>query len=492
MKRSDYWRMAVALMLVLATALTACGTKATATPKPTKAPEAKPTSTPQPTRTPEPTPEPEPTVTPAVSGAAAWQEPVEIESTFEGELVFWDWSFEPRNEWMENYIAEWQESHPGVAIKYEVLPESDVGSKLSTAIVAGTGPDFSVLNQEWRIEFQRNGLLEPLPKDIFPEEWRDLLLSSPYVSDENGDIFVTTVGAMGAVLYWDKSIFAEAGLTEKDVPTTWDGLVELAQELTTWNDDGTLDRAGFGVNGLPMWIWFDLVAQKGGHFYNQDVTATLWNEEPGVEAAQFVRDLFLEHKVTSPKVPWWGDLYCNGKTAMGYNYAWMPGWVGSTCPDKLDDLGVAPLPRFTGATAQGLQLQEDFVAVFASTSPEKKTLIWDFLHFLLLEDDDRIVELALASNVSPDRKDLADDPRVIEADIIRIGAEVAPYSVRPGALPMFADHGKFIGTAFEEILLQDIPVQEALDRAVEQANLDLETSGKTYVTTEWRYVPPGE
>jgi multiple sugar transport system substrate-binding protein len=473
------------LLLLLTFLLTGC--TSTPTAEPTKAQEVAPTETSKP----EPT-QPPPTEIPPTPNPNAWRERPELQSDYQGELVLWDWSFDPRNSWMEKYITEWEALHPGVTIAYEVLPESDVGSKLSTAIVAGTGPDFSVLNQEWRVEFQRNGLLEPLPKDLFPQAWRDLLFSTPFLEDENGDIYVTTVGAMGGELFWDKQLFADAGLTEEDVPKTWNELTDLAQTFTTWNEDGTLDTAGFGINGLNVWIWFDLVVQKGGHFYNEEVTEALWNESADVEAAQFVRDLFYEYQVTSPKVPWWGDLYCNGKAAMGYSYAWMPGWVAATCPEKFDDLGVAPLPTFDGAPAQGLQLQEDFLGVFAGTDPDKKALIWDFIHFLLLEDDDRVIELAVDFGVPPDRQDLVNAPALQESELLQIGAAVAPYSVRPGPLPMFGDHMSFLNTAFEEITLQDVPVQEALDSAVEQANLDLETSGKVYSSTEWKYVPPGE
>jgi multiple sugar transport system substrate-binding protein len=494
----------LSLLLVLAFILSGCGAATTAAPaeepavvETTEKPEPAPTDTPEPVEEPEVTEEPEETEPPvpteevlAEPETPAWKERPEITSDYQGELVLWDWSFEPRNKWMEQYIAEWQELHPGVTIKYEVMPESDVGSKLTTAVVAGTGPDFSVLNQEWRVEFQRNGQLEALPKDIFPVEWRDLLFTTPYLTADDGEIYVTSLGAMGAGLYWDKKIFSAAGLSEANVPKTWDETVTLAQSLTTWNDDGTLNQAGFGVNGLPVWLWFDLVVQKGGHFYNEDVTKTLWNEPAGVEAAQFVRDLFLEYKVTSELVPWWGELYCNGRAAMGYGYAWMPGWVTSNCPDKSVDLGIAPLPVFDGAPAQGIQLEEDFIGVFKSDDPAKLALIWDFIHFLLLEDDDRLVELAIDFGVPPDRKDLAADPRVQESPLLKIGSDVASTSVLPGPLPMFGDHYVFINTAFEEILLQAADVQEAIDRAVEQANLDLEASGKTYSTTEYKYVPP--
>jgi len=73
-----------------------------------------------------------------------------------------------KKNWMTKYIAEWEKLYPGVTIRYEVMPEGDVGSKLSTALVAGTGPDFSVLKEEWRVEYERNDLLAPLPKDLFP------------------------------------------------------------------------------------------------------------------------------------------------------------------------------------------------------------------------------------------------------------------------------------------------------------------------------------
>lgn len=488
----------ITLLVLFALILSSCAPAATPTPavEEPEAPaeEAAPTATAAPPAeepAEEPTeaeaPAPEPTEPEAEApGEAAWKQRLQTETDFQGEIVLWDWSFEPRNKWMEKYIAEWEAMHPGVTIKYEVMPEGDVGSKLSTAAVAGTGPDFSVLNEEWRVEYQRNGLLAPLPKDIFPQEWRDLLTSTPTLTAEDGELYVTSLGAMGAVIYYDKSLFEQYGLTEEDVPQTWDEVIEVGKQTVKWNDDGTLDTAGFGVNGLAVWMWFDLVAQNGGHFYDEGVTKALWNEPAGVEAAQFIRDLHYEHKLTSEKIPWWGDLYCNNKAVMGYAYSWFPGWVGATCPDKGADLGYAPLPVSEGAPYQGLQLEEDFLAVFKSASPEKQALIWDFIHFLLLEDDQRLLDLAKEFLVPPDRIDLADDPIVQETELLRIGSEVSSMSMRPGPLPMFGDHMKYLDTAFQEILLTDVPVQEALDRAVEQANMDLQSSGKTYTSTEYK------
>jgi len=291
---------------------------------------------------------------------------------------------------------------------------------------------------------------------------------------------------MGAVLYYDKKYFQDNGLTDTDIPKTWDEVITLGQKMVKWNADGTLDTAGFGINGLNEWLWFDLVAQKGGHFYDEAVTKTLWNEAAGVESAQFIADLYLKEKLTSNKVAWWGELFCNSKAPLGYGYAWFPGWVGATCPDRAADLGVAPLPTFAGSKYQGLQLEEDFLSVFKATNPEKQALIWDFIHFLMLEDDARVLEIAEAFLVPPDRKDLLESPVVKEIDLLRIGAEVAPISMRPGPLPMFGDHMKFLSTAFQEILLTEGVVQKSFDRAVEQADLDLQSSGKKYISTEYK------
>ncbi|RFT33077.1 hypothetical protein CG400_06070, partial [Bifidobacteriaceae bacterium NR017] len=35
--------------------------------------------------------------------------------------------------------------------------------------------------------------------------------------------------------YYNKKLWKEAGLTEADIPTTWDELREVAKKLTKWN-----------------------------------------------------------------------------------------------------------------------------------------------------------------------------------------------------------------------------------------------------------------
>ncbi|MDK8230734.1 extracellular solute-binding protein, partial [Escherichia coli] len=49
-------------------------------------------------------------------------------------------------------------------------------------------------------------------------------------------------------IYYNKKLWKEAGLTETDIPTTWDELREVAKKLTKWNGS-KMEQAGFNVNG---------------------------------------------------------------------------------------------------------------------------------------------------------------------------------------------------------------------------------------------------
>lgn len=67
------------------------------------------------------------------------------------------------------------------------------------------------------------------------------------------------------LMYYNKTAFDEAGITE--VPTTVDGILEIAEKLTTYNADGTIDRYGFIFSNYG-WFFEQWTGKMGRQYVN--------------------------------------------------------------------------------------------------------------------------------------------------------------------------------------------------------------------------------
>ncbi len=56
---------------------------------------------------------------------------------FTGEIEFWDWEFDARQEAEDAIIADWGQRYPDINLSYQVLPYADAETKLLTAASAG-------------------------------------------------------------------------------------------------------------------------------------------------------------------------------------------------------------------------------------------------------------------------------------------------------------------------------------------------------------------
>ena len=104
------------------------------------------------------------------------------------------------------------------------------------------------------------------------------MLSTPYFRAEDGHIYAQTYGMYHAMLAWNEELVAEAGMSEKDLPNTWEEYVRFAKELTRYDTDGNVTQAGWGTltnYWQASWVWLDMMYQAGGHQYTEDVKKCL-------------------------------------------------------------------------------------------------------------------------------------------------------------------------------------------------------------------------
>jgi len=125
-------------------------------------------------------------------------------------------------------------------------------------------------------------------------------------------------------LCFRKDWFREAGIPGP--PKTWEEFLVAAQKLTQdRNGDGIIDQWGYAYGSVPQTAqltdyWSLFLHSWGADFLNKEFKPA-FNNEIGIEATQFMIDLYRKYKVVPPGTPTYGipeafDVYKKGLTAM--------------------------------------------------------------------------------------------------------------------------------------------------------------------------------
>jgi raffinose/stachyose/melibiose transport system substrate-binding protein len=150
-----------------------------------------------------------------------------------GEITVWDWNYETET-WgkaLKQVDKEFLEMHPGVTIKHVAQPHANYYQLWSTANSTKSGPDVIQMHAGTFGVLTYPESLEPLNDYITPE-MRETIGGWESVAggfDPNGTIYGVPGNLSGWVFYYNKALFAEAGLDGP--PKTFADLVAACEAL---------------------------------------------------------------------------------------------------------------------------------------------------------------------------------------------------------------------------------------------------------------------
>lgn len=141
---------------------------------------------------------------------------------------------------MEQVIADYEQSHPGVTITYTQQSSKDYRERLQSALAAGTGPDIFRYHNTWVPMLKSE--LDTAPKGVVNlDEYFPIVAKDIQVGTE-----IVGIPLMfdSLALYYNPRLFTEAG---KTVPTTWEEVREIAVDMTVYNTQGKIQTAGIAL-----------------------------------------------------------------------------------------------------------------------------------------------------------------------------------------------------------------------------------------------------
>ncbi len=265
-------------------------------------------------------------------------------------------------------IAKWEAANPGFKIAGEAVGWDQCQDKVTTLAVAGTPVGLAYVGSRTLKQFSKNDLIVPIPMTDDEKKAYFNFVAETVTSD--GKQWGVPVAFSTKALYWNKDLFAAAGLDPEKAPATWADEIAAAKAIK--EKTGT---AGFGVvaktfdntmHQLLHWIY-----TNNGSVIDADNKITLDSPE-NLAALTALKDItaYAEEGPTSYEQNEVRAIFLDGKLGMIQASVGAKGLL----KDAKFKWGVAPLPLGPSAKGPGTLLITDSLAVFKGTGVEEQAI----------------------------------------------------------------------------------------------------------------------
>jgi len=230
-------------------------------------------------------------------------------------------------------VAAWSDDS---GVDAEVTVASDLAQQLSQGFAANNPPDVFYVSTDLLAGYVANGALyaygDQLDNagDFYPN------LVDAFTVDDEFYCAPKDFSTLGLVI--NQKLWTDAGLTEADVPTTWEQLESVATTLTK----GDVVGLGFSPEYARVGAFFP---QAGGALTNEQGTEATVDTPENLEALTFVQQMLKDGVAAYSSdlgAGWGGEAFGKQLAAMTIEGNWIAGAMTNDFPDV--DYTVAELP----------------------------------------------------------------------------------------------------------------------------------------------------
>lgn len=396
------------------------------------------------------------------------------------EIEFWYWT--GASDLFKSVVNQYTAIHPNVKITLVENPYDDYWTKLPLALQGSNGPAiFNVHNSH-----HENLINYLAPYDIPVEDLEeDFVGVSAHVID--GKVYYTDYGMMTATMYYNKAMWSAAGLTEADIPTTWDQFREVAKKLTIRDEKGELIQAGFSFNGGAQGDVLGMQYQYGQNLFTEDGKVT-FNNDAIKTVVQRMKDIYEvdgsgDYNFGNNS----GDNFGQGMIAMYLGWGFMHGLFQALWPETEFGSFEIPTPTEDVPYAYHRYNGESTFGINKNAPADQQAVAQDIVRFFLANDQLQ-KEFVLANSIFPAKKSLANDSDILSVSSIAVLANHIDRYIWPGLMPSAVENNMKI--ALENIFYNGEDVEAALQNAEDACNEELASS--EFVPVESSYAHADE
>jgi len=336
------------------------------------------------------------------------------------------WTRAPMERQANLLVDAYNESHEN-QVELTVVPNDDYVAKVGAAAGSDGLPDLFAADIVYVPNWVQQGLFQDITAQIDGLDYKDSinqghLSAGTYEGEEHVLPFVLDL----SMLFWNKELFAEAGLDPEVAPATLEEFAAAARAVQALDKPDTYGTAaGLNCGGCLVFTWFPTIWASGDQVMNEDGTESLLASDTAKDVYSTWKDLVDEGVVLPGSAeetgPTWTAAFSEGKVGI------MP--FPATLLSSLEfDAGVAGLPgvdsgasTFVGGDGIGI-----------SKDSELSAQAWNFLQWMMSEEAQ--VEVLAKDNNAVSRSDLADNEYAAEDPRLVTINEVAGMGDTPVAL----------------------------------------------------------
>ncbi|MGC4151599.1 MAG: sugar ABC transporter substrate-binding protein [Propionicimonas sp.] len=267
------------------------------------------------------------------------------------EPVTLDWGFwnqgEEGNAMWEGVAAKVTDAHPNITVKVTAPPFADYFTKLQSQLASNSAPCI-VSMQSLRLPAFAEAM-EPLDELLAQEgfkaeEWNPAALKA---LQRDGKQYAIPYGLSTMAFYYNKDLFAQAGVAEPQNGWTIADFEAAAKEITA-----KTGKPAFGQSFSDLHMFSMLQAYNGARPVADDGSLQLTDPKM-VEAFTWYSNLSVTQGValtpaSSSDIPWGEQQFVAGNAAMAVDGAWN---LSSNAKDATFKVGVVTIPVGDGGIA---------------------------------------------------------------------------------------------------------------------------------------------
>jgi len=276
----------------------------------------------------------------------------------------------------------------------EAIPAQDLVQQLGQGFAGGTPPDVFYVGPDYLRQYAKGGSLYAYgdqlddADDFFPA------LRDTYTYEDK--LYCAPKDLSAHALVINTAMWQQAGLTDADIPTTWDELATVARTLTTPEHVGLAFTGDHNPVGTFM-------LQGGGWFMNEDDTEVTADTPENLATLEYLKanldaKVFAFAKTIDAK--WGGEALGTGKAAMTIEGGWITGAMQKDYPQV--QWKAVEMPA--GPGGKGTTVFSNCWGI-AEASGDKEAAV-DLVKFLTSADEQK--RFATAFGATPSRQSLGE------------------------------------------------------------------------------------
>jgi multiple sugar transport system substrate-binding protein len=283
--------------------------------------------------------------------------------------------------------------YPQWTIRFETLSQDAFTRTLPLSFQSGDAPDM-ILNRfaEAPAQLLANGWIEPLSDKPISNAWKNRFPKYSFVDGYNvfggkiHGVSLTDQNVWGpGYFYYNRVAMKKAGLTDKDVPKTWNQLLAACEKLQKAGVNCFSASLAARDNINRWWIPFTAVAQSNNPFNFR--TGEFGFDNPDRLRAWTLLKTLFDKKYFIPGVETTDretsrQIFGLNQAAFYVDGAWMPNVWQNSMGFKTLDFGVAPVPVPDRGTRGKLVINLPSPNLYVTTKVRNKDAAWAVVDFM--------------------------------------------------------------------------------------------------------------